>query len=118
MTAPPPLLAASDLLVRKGGTSVLEIRSLTVDEGTLLSLIGPNGAGKTTLLQTLASLTRLQRGEIFFRGERITSNHGLLRYRRKLAMVFQEPLLFDMTVFQNVASGLKIRGMGSGESTK
>lgn len=118
MSVPPPLLAVKDLQVRKGGTPVLEIPSLTVEEGTILSLIGPNGAGKTTLLQTLASLIKLERGEIFLRGEKVTSNHGLLRYRRKLAMVFQEPLLFDMTVFQNVASGLKIRGMGSGEMEK
>ncbi len=50
-------------------------------------------------------------GEISFKGEKINSNHSIFDYRRKLALVFQEPLLFDTTVFENVASGLKIRGM-------
>jgi len=90
---------------------VLDISSLTVEEGTILSLIGPNGAGKTTLMQTLACLIKPHGGEFFFKSEKVFSNHRLLQYRRKLAMVFQEPLLFDTTVFQNVAFGLKIRGM-------
>jgi tungstate transport system ATP-binding protein len=54
-------------------------------------------------------------GEIFFRGKKVETNHSVLEYRRKLAMVFQEPLLFNTTVFNNVASGLKIRGMKRGE---
>jgi tungstate transport system ATP-binding protein len=77
-------------------------------------LIGPNGAGKTTLLQTLSYLLKPYQGEIFFRGKKVESNHSVLEYRRKLAMGFQEPLLFDTTVFNNVASGLKIRGMKRG----
>ncbi|NWF53424.1 MAG: ABC transporter ATP-binding protein [Syntrophaceae bacterium] len=115
MTAPRPLLTVKDLRVRRGGVRVLEIPSLVVEEGSILSLIGPNGGGKTTLLQTLACLIRAEGGEFFFKGEKVSSNHGLLRYRRNLAMVFQEPMLFDTTVFGNVASGLKIRGMKGSE---
>jgi tungstate transport system ATP-binding protein len=115
---PAPLLAVKDLQVRRGGSLVLDISSLTVEEGTILSLIGPNGAGKTTLMQTLACLIKPHGGEFFFKGEKVFSSHGLLQYRRRLAMVFQEPLLFDTTVFQNVASGLKIRGMDRPEIEK
>ena len=118
MTVPAPLLAVKELRVRRGGSLVLDISSLTVEEGTILSLIGPNGAGKTTLMQTLACLIKPHGGEFFFKGERVFSGHGLLQYRRMLAMVFQEPLLFDTTVFQNVASGLKIRGMNGSEIEK
>ena len=118
MISPAPLLAVKELQVRRGGFLVLDISSLTVEEGILLSLIGPNGAGKTTLMQTLACLLKPAGGEFFFKGERVSSSHGLLQYRRKLAMVFQEPLLFDATVFQNVASGLKIRGMARAEIEK
>jgi tungstate transport system ATP-binding protein len=50
-------------------------------------------------------------GEIYFRGNRVGEGYPLNGYRRKLAMVFQEPLLFDTTVFNNVASGLKFRGV-------
>ncbi|MBM4308632.1 MAG: ABC transporter ATP-binding protein [Deltaproteobacteria bacterium] len=106
-----PILEAKNLEVKQGGVITLNVPSLSVQQGETLSLIGPNGAGKTTLLQTLCYLLKPVRGEISFRGERINSGHSVFTYRRKLAMVFQEPLLFDTTVFENVASGLKIRGM-------
>jgi len=54
-------------------------------------------------------------GEIFFREKKVDANHSILEYRRKLAMVFQEPLLFDTTVFNNIASGLRIRGTKNDE---
>lgn len=104
------LLQAEDLLVRRGGATVLDIPALDVISGQVLSLIGPNGAGKSTLLLTLAGLLKPARGSLLFRGERI--GNGGFDYRRRIAMVFQEPLLFDTTVFENVAAGLKIRGMG------
>jgi tungstate transport system ATP-binding protein len=110
-----PILEARHIKVKRGGALLLDFSFLTIGEGEILSLIGPNGAGKTTLLQTLSYLLRPFGGEIIFKGKRVTSNHSVLNYRRKLAMVFQEPLLFDTTVFNNVASGLKIRGMKKSE---
>jgi tungstate transport system ATP-binding protein len=110
-----PILEMKDISVSRGGTLLLDISSFLIHEGEILSLIGPNGAGKTTLLQTLSYLLKPFQGEIFFRGKKVETNHSVLEYRRKLAMVFQEPLLFDTTVFNNVASGLKIRGMKRGE---
>ena len=110
-----PLLEVKDIRVIRGGTPLLDISSLIIHEGEILALIGPNGAGKTTLLQTLSYLLKPFQGEIFFRGKKVQANHSVLEYRRKLAMVFQEPLLFDTTVFNNVASGLKIRGMAKRE---
>jgi len=106
-----PILEAKNLEVRKGGTIILNVPFLLIPKGEILSLIGPNGAGKTTLLQTLSYLFKPFQGEIFFKGEKVNANHSVFEYRRKLAMVFQEPLLFDTTVFDNVASGLKIRRM-------
>ena len=108
-------MEAKNLKVERGGTILLDIRSLSIEKGEILALIGPNGAGKTTLLQTLSYLLKPFHGEIFFKGKKVEANHSVLEYRRKLAMVFQEPLLFDTTVFNNVASGLKIRGMKKGE---
>lgn len=109
------ILEAKSLEVERGGTILLNIPSLSIEKGEILALIGSNGAGKTTLLQTLSYLLKPFQGEVFFRGKKIETNHSVLEYRRKLAMVFQEPLLFDTTVFNNVASGLKIRGMGRNE---
>ncbi|HSB07598.1 MAG TPA: ABC transporter ATP-binding protein [Thermodesulfobacteriota bacterium] len=112
----PSILEAKDIQVVKGGTLLLDIPSLVIQEGEVLSLIGPNGAGKTTLLQTLSYLEKPFRGEILFRSQSVNSNRcSTIECRRKLAMVFQEPLLFDTTVFNNVASGLRIRGMKRGE---
>jgi tungstate transport system ATP-binding protein len=110
---PDILLKAENLLVRRGGVTVLDIPALEVFSGQVLALIGPNGAGKSTLLLTLAGLLKPARGSLLFRGERI--GNGGFDYRRHIAMVFQEPLLFDTTVFENVAAGLKIRGMGRAE---
>ncbi len=112
------ILKIKDLQVIKGGSLVLDIPAFMVEEGEILSLIGPNGAGKTTLLQTIARLNKPARGEFFFKGEKVFSNHSGLEYRRRVAMVFQEPLLFDTNVFENVASGLKIRGTQRAEIRK
>jgi tungstate transport system ATP-binding protein len=106
-----PILEAKNIEVRRGGTIVLNVPSLFIGGGEILSLIGPNGAGKTTLLQTLSYLIKPSQGKIYFKGEELNSTRPVFEYRRKFAMVFQEPLLFDTTVFGNVASGLRIRGM-------
>jgi tungstate transport system ATP-binding protein len=115
MTESTPILEAKNLEVKRGGTLVLDVPSLSLRTGEILSLIGPNGAGKTTLLQTLSYLLKPFQGEIFFKEKKVGTNHPALEYRRKLAMVFQEPLLFDTTVFNNIASGLKIRGTNKSE---
>jgi tungstate transport system ATP-binding protein len=109
------MLEGRSLLVSRGGVRVLSVTSITINEGEVLALIGPNGAGKTTLLQTLSYLLRPVSGELYFRGAKVGSDVQVLEFRRRLAMVFQEPLLFDTTVFHNVASGLKIRGMKRSE---
>jgi tungstate transport system ATP-binding protein len=110
-SSPSPVFEARNLQVIRGGSLILNVPSLVVSDGEILVLIGPNGAGKSTLLQTLSALAKPSGGEILFRGQRIGTDIPVLQYRRRLAMVLQEPLLFDTTVYNNVASGLKIRGM-------
>ncbi|MBU0702192.1 ABC transporter ATP-binding protein [bacterium] len=117
-----PILEANNILVKKGGVTVLDIPHFSIKQGKHLSLVGPNGAGKSTLLLTLANLLKLQqdstsdKGEIYFKGNKIYLNYSTaIAYRRNISMVFQEPLLFNTTVFDNVASGLKIRGIRSSE---
>jgi tungstate transport system ATP-binding protein len=109
------ILEAKNLQVKRGGVSVLEISYLGVPEGEALCLIGPNGAGKSSLLLALSCLLKSSQGDIIFRGKRVGANYSLSAYRRNLAMVFQEPLLFDTTVFENVAAGLKIRSVNQNE---
>ena len=105
------ILEVRDTKVERAGALLVDIPLLQIEKGELLSFIGPNGAGKTTLLLTLAGLMKPTTGEISFGGRRIGSDVSVFEYRRSLAMVFQEPLLFNTTVFKNVASGLTIRGM-------
>ncbi len=111
MSLPAPVFEARNLQVIRGGSLILNVPALTIADGEILSIIGPNGAGKSTLLQSLAALIKPSCGEVFFRGRRVGTEIPLLAYRRKLAMILQEPLLFDTTVFNNVASGLKLRGL-------
>ena len=109
------LLEARDLRVWRGGAEVLSIPSFTLRENETVALIGPNGAGKSSLMLSLAGLIAPTSGQVLFRNEPVPSGSAATGYRRKIAMVFQEPLLFDTTVFGNVATGLKIRGLSRGE---
>jgi tungstate transport system ATP-binding protein len=94
---------------------VLDLSRFFVAAEEKVAVVGPNGAGKSSLLLGLACLLRRETGTISFRGEPVME-HGETAYRRKIAMVFQEPLLFDTTVLDNVAEGLRIRGKGRGEA--
>jgi len=110
------ILEGRNLQVKKGRTVILDVPGIQIQEGEFLSVIGPNGAGKTTLLQVLCCLMKSDMGEVLFRGRKVGSEYNLIDYRRKVTMVFQEPLLFDTTVFNNVASGLKFRGIKQSET--
>ncbi len=103
------ILEARGILVENRGFVILDVEDLPVKEGEVLSIIGPNGAGKTTLLQRLAMLQKTSRGEIVYRGKKVGPDISASAYRRSVTMVFQETLLFDTTVFDNVASGLRFR---------
>lgn len=115
MTQAPGVLELKDLRVDRGGVQVLDIPSFTLQKNEFVSLIGPNGAGKTTLLLAVLGLLRKTSGELRYLGNEIGSEAAFLGLRRKVAMVLQEPLLFDATVYDNVASGLKLRRMGRHE---
>jgi tungstate transport system ATP-binding protein len=102
------LVRIRNLRVRRSGSLVLHIASLDVRKGEVLALVGPNGSGKTTCLLALAQLLGRQEGEITFAGKRLTGRNTL-QYRRRISLVFQDPLLLDMTVTENVALGLRFR---------
>src|SRR4029450_11932067 len=81
--------------------------SLTVPTGELVALLGPSGSGKTSLLRIIAGLERADRGQVLFEGEDATVRD--VRHRG-VGFVFQHYALFrHLTVFENVAFGLRVR---------
>ena len=90
-----------------GSFAALRDVSVTVDSGELIALLGPSGCGKTTLLRIIAGLENPDRGTIEFSGEDVT--HTRVR-DRQVGFVFQHYALFrHMTVFENVAFGLRVK---------
>lgn len=90
---------------------VLHIEELSFYRGNIYGIIGPSGAGKTTLLRIINLLTKPDRGELYYGGHPVpAAGPGRLALQRKMTLVFQEPLLFKTTVWENVAYGLKARG--------
>lgn len=102
-------LAVEGILVRKGGRPILFVPRLEVRRGEVLAIVGPNGAGKSTLLQVVALLERPASGAVYLDGRKVEGNP--LPYRRRMALLFQEPLLLDTSVEKNVRSGLSLRGL-------
>ena len=108
------LVEIRNLLVKRGDHPALQLDFFNINKGEVLAIVGPNGAGKSTLLLTLARLLKSEKGEIIFNGQK-AENDSDTTYRRRIALVLQDPLLFDTSVFENVASGLKFRGVGKDE---
>ncbi len=109
-----PVLRIAGVTVRHGDRVVLSLPQLAVPPGEVLAIMGPNGAGKSTLLHVAALLRRPQSGEVWIAGERATRRTERA-LRRRTAMVLQEPLLFDVSVLANAASGLRFRGVHDAE---
>jgi tungstate transport system ATP-binding protein len=109
-----PLIEIRDLIIRRNGRETLKINQLDVVQGETLAVVGPNGAGKSTLLLALAHLLKPLTGKISFASKPLPDWNSL-EYRRNISFVFQDPLLMDMSVADNVALGLKFRGVARDE---
>ncbi|HED23618.1 MAG TPA: phosphate ABC transporter ATP-binding protein [Firmicutes bacterium] len=89
---------------------VLRVDSLRLFRGSIYGVIGPSGAGKSTLLRIINMLTLPDGGRICYHGKPAPLNRSeRLVLQRKMALVFQNNLLFKDTVWNNIAYGLKAR---------
>jgi len=105
------ILQTINLEQRIGDAVLLNKVNLSVEKGEIFTVIGPTGAGKTTLLRLINLLERPTAGDIIFDNEKITDpSCDTVRVRRRMAMVFQKPAVFNNTVYENVAYPLKVRG--------
>src|SRR3954447_18866295 len=90
-----------------GEVAAVDNVTFSVHDGELVALLGPSGGGKTTVLRMIAGLEMPTSGDIRIRGQRV---NDLSVQQRNIGFVFQNYALFkNMTVFKNVAFGLKIK---------
>ena len=112
----PAVIDIAEVRAFRGKKKVLDIPALQIASGELISVVGPNGAGKSTLLQAINLLLPCKEGKLLLFGEDAAVNP--LALRRRCAMVFQEPLFLNSTVFANVALPLKLRNLSASMITE
>ncbi|MDP3878749.1 MAG: ABC transporter ATP-binding protein [Dehalococcoidales bacterium] len=108
-----PLIETVNLCQRRGTRDILTNINLRVERGEVFALIGPTGAGKTTLLRLLDLIDVPYSGQIYFDGiDTARAGRERLAIRRRMAFVLQKPVVFNASIYDNIAYGLKWRGMG------
>ena len=114
------LIEASHVAKDYGNVKALQDVSFSVDQGDLFAVIGPSGSGKSTLLRLLGLIEPPTSGKVLFKGKDATlcPNDLQLRLRREIGMVFQEAVLMNTSVKENVAYPLKIRKMPASETVR
>jgi sulfate transport system ATP-binding protein len=105
-----PHLVLDALSAAFGATRAVDRLTLEIGKGELVALLGPSGSGKTTLLRIIAGLEAADAGSVLFEGEDATERNAR---ERGVGFVFQHYALFrHMTVFENIAFGLRVRPRG------
>jgi putative spermidine/putrescine transport system ATP-binding protein len=110
------LFTLEDITVAYNKQNILQDFNLTIEEGQLVSLLGPSGCGKTTTLRLIAGFLQASQGKFVFKGKDYTK---VPVNKRNFGFVFQNYALFPhMTIFDNVAFGLRLRKMPKTEIEK
>ena len=112
----PPQIALRGLRKTFGRVVAVDSVDLEIGDGEFFAMLGPSGSGKTTVLRMIAGFERPTSGSVILGGVDQTEFPA---FRRDVSTVFQDYALFPhMTVGQNVAYGLKVRGVGAAERTR
>src|SRR5450432_2118230 len=115
MSAAPAVIEVSELRVRYGEVLAVDGVSFSVARGELVTLLGPSGCGKTTTLRAIAGLEHPCGGAIGLNGTHVYSaaeRRNVATEKRGVSMVFQSYAIWPhMNVFDNVAYGLRVRGL-------
>ena len=106
------IIEARNIRKSYGNQEVLHDLDLSVREGEILGIIGPSGSGKSTLLRILDLIEPPSGGELSIFGIDTVEERGRwLDLRRRMGMLFQRPIVFNASVYDNVAMGLRYRGV-------
>ncbi|MBS0241200.1 MAG: ABC transporter ATP-binding protein [Proteobacteria bacterium] len=112
-------IEAENVVVQYGAVTAVKGVSLAIEAGRQLTLLGPSGCGKTTMLRAIAGLEQPASGEIRIGGKPVYSSARRINVpaeRRELSMVFQSYAIWPhMSVFENVAYGLRVRKKAEGD---
>ena len=112
-----PFVRVENLTKQYKTTTALDNINLKIERGEFLTVLGPNGAGKTTLLKILACIDKPTKGTLYINGTKV-DNHNRSLFRKRVTMVFQRNVLFSGSVYNNIAYGLRLRGLSKEEIDK
>jgi tungstate transport system ATP-binding protein len=104
------IIEVKDLTWIKQGRTILNIPHFDVEAEESISMMGPNGAGKSSLLFIMAGLQEPSTGTVSLFGKNI-KEFSPLELHRRIGVVFQKPMMLDLTVMENLELGLRFRGM-------
>jgi phosphate transport system ATP-binding protein len=114
-----PAIRIKSLSFFYGTTKALEGVTMDIHQNQVTAIIGPSGCGKSTFIKSINRISELEgkvrvEGQVEFYGQNIYERSvNLNRLRRQIGMVFQKPNLFPMSIYDNVAYGLRIAGLNS-----
>jgi len=111
-----PLIETINLCQKYGQRDILKNINIRIDKSKVFALIGPTGTGKTTFLRLIDLLETPASGKIYFDGMEVTEGgRTRLEARRRMAFVLQKPVVFNTSIYDNIAYGLRWRGKKRGD---
>jgi tungstate transport system ATP-binding protein len=103
------VIEAGNLAKKYGEKEILKDVTFSIPDGEIFGLIGPSGSGKSTLLRLLDLIEMPTEGTLSVFGEDALSPDTRFQLRRRMAMLYQKPVIFNLNVYENIAIGLKYR---------